>query len=76
MNRGDEKIREVFAGWKAVNRLTAQDAAARTKIPESTWQRRQKDFGTMTLDEFRKLVEITRATDDDIIRMVTGRRRT
>ena len=76
MNRGNEKIREVFAGWKAVNQLTAQDAAARTKIPERTWQRRQKDFGSMTLAEFRQLVKATQATDDDIVRMVTGRRRT
>lgn len=76
MNAGDDKIREVFAGWKAVHGFTAQDAAARTKIPERTWQRRQKDFGSMTLAEFRQLVKATQATDDDIVRMVTGRRRT
>lgn len=76
MSAGDKKIREVFASWKAVHGYNAQEAAVRTGIQERTWRRRQSDYGSLTLAEFRRFVEATKANPDDVWQMVTGRRRT
>ena len=40
----------------------------------ATLRRRMEAPETMTLKELRKLAEVTRATDAEILRMVTGRR--
>ena len=61
MKAGDNRIREIFAGWKALNDYDVDEAARHAGFPS---------YRTMK----RRLVEITRATDEDIIRMVTGRR--
>lgn len=75
MKAGDNKIREIFAGWKALNDYGAEDAARHAGFSSyKTWKRRMDAPETLTVKELRRLVEITRATDEDIIRMVTGRR--
>jgi len=70
MNRANEEVRKVYAMWKAANDFTAQDIEARLKIPRRTWQRRQKDFGSMTLDEFRHFITCVQATPDEVWTMV------
>lgn len=76
MSAGDKKIREVVATWKAVHGYNAQDAAVRTGITERTWRRRQNDCGSLTLAEFRRIVDATKADPEQVWQMVTGRRRT
>ena len=77
MKAGDNKIREIFAGWKARNGYDHELASKIAGFSSyATLTRRLAKPETLTLKELRKLVEITKATDDDIIRMVTGRRRT
>lgn len=76
-NRGDKTIVEIFAGWKARNGYDHDQAARAAGFSSyKTWKRRLGAPETLTVKELRRLVEITRATDEDIIRMVTGRRRT
>ena len=75
MNTGDKKIVEIFAGWKAAHGYDHETAARAAGFASyKTWKRRLDDPGSMTVKELRKLVEVTRATDEDIVRMVTGRR--
>lgn len=77
MKAGDNKIREIFAGWKALNEYDSTQAAMHAGFPSCRTMKRRLDAPeTLTVKELRRLVEITRATDEDIIRMVTGRRRT
>lgn len=77
MKAGDDRIREIFAGWKIRNDYDREDAARFSGFRSSkTMKRRLNAPETMTVKELRKLVEITKATDEDIVRMVTGRRRT
>lgn len=75
MKAGDDKIRETVAGWKAwcgYDHEMASKAAGFSSY--RTMKRRLDKPETLTVREFRKLVEITKASDEDIIRMVTGRR--
>ena len=77
MKNGDGTIKEIFAGWKARNGYDHEKASKLAGFSSyATLTRRLAKPDTLTLKELRKLVEITRATDDDIIRIVTGRRRT
>lgn len=75
MNTGDERIRAVFLGWKAANRYDIPEAAARVKIPGRTLSRRMEDPSTLTMAEFRRIVDLTGATPEEVWQMVTGRRR-
>ena len=72
-SRANAEVRKVYAMWKAANDFNAFDIERRLKVPKRTWSRRQKDFGTMTLAEFRKFVNATQATPDEVWTMVTGR---
>lgn len=75
MKAGDNTIKEIFAGWKARNGYDHEKAAIIAGFSSyATLTRRLAKPETLTMKELRRLVEITRATDDDIIRMVTGRR--
>ena len=76
MKNGDNTIKEIFAGWKARNGYDHELAAKLAGFSYATLARRLAKPDTMTVRELRKLVEITKATDEDIIRMITGRRRT
>ena len=77
MKAGDNKIRELFAGWKALNEYDIDEAARHAGFQSYRTMKRRLDAPeTLTVKELRRLVEITRATDEDIIRMITGRRRT
>lgn len=77
MKAGDNRIREIFAGWKAGNGYDRERASKIAGFGSyATMKRRLDAPETLTVKELRRLVEITRATDEDIIRMVTGRRRT
>ena len=77
MKAGDNRIREIFAGWKALNEYDSIQAARHAGFQSyKTMKRRLDAPETLSVKELRRLVEITRATDDDIIRIVTGRRRT
>ena len=73
-NYGDEHVRAVYGAWKARNGLKREDAAKLAHIKPHTLDRRLNDPGTMTLAELRQLVTATRATNEDIIRMITGRK--
>ena len=75
MKAGDNKIREIFAGWKALNDYGVDEAAKHAGFQSYRTMKRRLDAPeTLTVKELRRLVEITKATDEDIIRMVTGRR--
>ena len=76
MNTGDKKIKEIFAGWKARTGYDHELAAKLAGFSYATLARRLAKPETMTVRELRKLVEITKATDEEIVRMITGRRRT
>ena len=77
MKNGDGMIKEIFAGWKARNGYDHEKASKLAGFSSyATLRRRMEAPETLTLRELRRLVEVTRATDEDIIRIVTGRRRT
>lgn len=75
-SRANEAVLEIFFGWKGKHRLDMKEVTDRVKIPQRTLQRRLNDPGTLSLDEFRNIVEAARASDDEILEAVTGRRRT
>lgn len=75
MKAGDDKIRAVFAGWREWHKYDHEMASKAAGFSSyRTMKRRLDKPETLTVREFRKLVEITKASDEDIIRMVTGRR--
>jgi len=75
MKAGDDRIREIFVGWKVRNEYDREAAAKFAGFRSySTMKRRLDDPETLTVKELRKLIEITRASDDDIVKMITGRR--
>ena len=77
MKNGDNTIKEIFAGWKARNGYDHELASKLAGFSSYATLRRRMDAPeTLTLRELRKLVEITKATDEEIVRMITGRRRT
>lgn len=73
-SKANAEVRKVYAMWKAANGFKSFDVERRLKVAARTWSRRQKDFGTMTLSEFRQFVRATQATPDEVWTMVTGRR--
>ena len=75
-NIGDEKIREIFGGWKSRNGYSEQEAATWLRMNERTLARRKHDPGSMTVEELRRLVAVTKADPETVWTMVTGRRRT
>ena len=75
MKAGDGAIKEKYAGWKARNGYDHELASKIAGFSSyATLRRRMEAPETMTLKELRKLAEVTRATDAEILRMVTGRR--
>lgn len=75
MKNGDNMIKEIFAGWKARNGYDHEKAAILAGFSSYATLRRRMDAPeTLTIRELRKLVEITKATDEEIVRMITGRR--
>lgn len=73
-NYGDEHIRAVYAAWKARNGLKREDAAKLAHIKAHTLDRRLTDPGSMTVAELRQLVSATRATPEDVVKMILGRK--
>ena len=75
MNTGDKKIVEIFAGWKAAHGYDHEMAAVAAGYRSyRTMKRRLDEPGTMTVKELRKLVEMTKASPEEVWTMVTGRR--
>ena len=71
--KGDEHIRAVVGAWKARKGLNRTEAAELAHIKAHTLDRRLADPGTMTVRELRQIISATHATDDDVVRMITGR---
>lgn len=72
--KGDDHIRAVYAGWKARKGLKREEAAKLAHIKPHTLDRRMAEPGTMTVAEFRQLVSATRATNEDVLKMILGGR--
>ena len=71
--KGDDHIRAVYGAWKARKGLRRDEAAQLAHIKAHTLDRRLADPGSMTIRELRQLISATHATDDDVVRMITGR---
>lgn len=75
VSKANEAIRRTMGGWRAVRKLSADDAAKQLGMSRSTLSRRDDDPGSMTISELRALISVASCDEAEIIRMVTGRKK-
>ena len=73
--KGNEAIKRTLGGWRSVWRLKEEDAAKQLRMSRSTLRRREDDPGSMTVRELRALITVAGSDDEEILRMVTGRKK-
>ena len=73
--KGNEAIKRAMGGWRTVHRLNEESAAKQLRMSRSTFRRRTDDPGSMTVSELRALINVAGCDEEEILKMVTGRKK-
>lgn len=72
MKKSDTLVLSNLRKWSALADMPQNKLAPVMGMSASTLNRRKRNPGEMTLDEFRSFCKHSRATNDEIIAMIRG----